>query len=139
MTSDDKSGIDYYKVKRDLATLKSKHGYHTELISLYVPPSRPIDKVIGYLRNEISESSNIKSKSTRQMVTDAITSLIARLKVLSDNKVQSSNGFILFDGFIPRHGPARKRKKNISSSRQSRSRLSCITVPRNFSPSNWKE
>src|SRR5271157_501783 len=111
MTSDDKSGIDYYKVKRDLATLKSKHGYHTELISLYVPPSRPIDKVIGYLRNEISESSNIKSKSTRQMVTDAITSLIARLKVLSDNKVQSSNGFILFDGFIPRHGPGTEEEE----------------------------
>ncbi|MEX2718085.1 MAG: peptide chain release factor aRF-1 [Candidatus Sigynarchaeum springense] len=107
----DKSSIDYYKVKRDLEILKSKHGFHTELISLYIPPSRPLATVIGYLRNEISESSNIKSKSTRQMVTDAITSLIARLKIISDSKVQSETGFILFDGFIPVHGPGSEKEE----------------------------
>nr|MDO8111432.1 peptide chain release factor aRF-1 [Candidatus Sigynarchaeota archaeon] len=107
----DKSSIDYYKVKRDLDTLKSKHGYHTELISLYIPANRPIAAVMSYLRNEISESSNIKSKSTRQMVTNAITSLIAKLKVLLDNRVQSETGFILFDGFIPRHGPGTEEEE----------------------------
>ncbi len=107
----DKSSIDYYRVKRDLDILKSKHGYHTELISLYIPSSRPLAAVIGYLRNEISESSNIKSKSTRQMVTDAITSLIARLKIISESKVESETGFILFDGFIPVHGPGSEKEE----------------------------
>ncbi|MBN2151082.1 MAG: peptide chain release factor aRF-1 [Candidatus Lokiarchaeota archaeon] len=107
----DKSSIDYYKVKRDLDVLKSKRGYHTELISLYIPPSRPLAAVIGYLRNEISESSNIKSKSTRTMVTDSITSLIARLKIISDGKVESETGFILFDGFIPLRGPGTEKEE----------------------------
>ncbi len=107
----DKSSLDYYRVKRDLDVLKSKHGYHTELISLYIPPSRPIAAVMSYLRNEISESSNIKSKSTRQMVTDAITSLLARLKILVDSKVDSETGFILFDGFIPVHGPGSEKEE----------------------------
>jgi peptide chain release factor subunit 1 len=107
----DKSSLDYYKVKRDLDILKSKHGFHTELISLYIPPSRPIAAVMSYLRNEISESSNIKSKSTRQMVTDAITGILARLKILVDSKVNSETGFILFDGFIPYRGPGTEREE----------------------------
>ena len=47
----DKSSLDYYRVKRDLDILKSKHGYHTELISLYIPPSRPISAVTGSTRH----------------------------------------------------------------------------------------
>ena len=90
----EKNTIEYYKVKRDLDILKSKRGYHTELISLYIPPERPISMVAGYLKNEISESSNIKSKTTRKNVTDAITGLLAKLKVLQNTE----NGLILFDG-----------------------------------------
>ncbi|MHA1369998.1 MAG: peptide chain release factor aRF-1, partial [Promethearchaeota archaeon] len=104
----DKSTIDYYRIKRDLDVLSKKRGSHTELISLYVPPNRPISAVIGYLRNELSESSNIKSKSTRKMVMDAIRSLIEKLKVLPKSK----NGYILFDGFIPRHGPGTEREES---------------------------
>ncbi|NMC03598.1 MAG: peptide chain release factor aRF-1 [Candidatus Lokiarchaeota archaeon] len=107
----DRSSIEYYKVKRDLDILKSKRGYHTELISVYIPPSRPLAAVMSYLRNEISESSNIKSKSTRQMVTDAITSILARLKILVDSKVVSETGFIIFDGFIPVHGPGSEKEE----------------------------
>lgn len=104
----DKNTIDYYMVRRDLELLKGKKGYHTELISLYIPPNRPLSMVSNYLKNELSESSNIKSKTTRKNVTDAITSLIAKLKVL-DN---TPNGLVLFDGFIPVHGPGTEREES---------------------------
>ncbi|MHA1681025.1 MAG: peptide chain release factor aRF-1 [Promethearchaeota archaeon] len=104
----DKSTIDYYKVRRDLDILKKKKGFHTELVSLYIPAGRPISMVVGYLRNELSESANIKSKTTRKHVLDAITSLIAKLKILPP----SENGYILFDGFIPRHGPGTEREES---------------------------
>jgi peptide chain release factor subunit 1 len=100
------STIDSYKVKRDLAMLKKLKGFHTELISLYIPPERPISMVMNYLRNEVSESSNIKSKTTRKNVTDAITGLMATLKVQSNTE----NGLILFDGFIPVKGPGTEKE-----------------------------
>lgn len=104
----DRSSIDYYKVRRDIDILKKKKGYNTELVSLYIPHDRPLSMVVGYLRNELSESSNIKSKSTRKHVMDAITSLIAKLKILPE----SETGYILFDGFIPRHGPGTEKEEN---------------------------
>lgn len=103
----DRNTIDYYRLKRDLELLKSKKGYHTELISLYIPPERPLSAVTNYLKSELSESSNIKSKSTRKNVMDAITSLIQALK----NLQPTENGLILFDGFIPDHGPGTENEE----------------------------
>ncbi|MHA1792057.1 MAG: peptide chain release factor aRF-1 [Promethearchaeota archaeon] len=103
-----RSTIDYYRVQRDLEILKNKRGYHTELISVYIPANRPLSAVSNYLKNELSESSNIKSKTTRKHVMDAITSLIAKLKVLP----KSETGYILFDGFIPKQGPGTEREES---------------------------
>ncbi len=94
-----------------MEVLRSKRGYHTELISLYIPPSRPLSAVIGYLRNEISESSNIKSKPTRKNVTNAITSLIETLKSFRSEK-PSETGLVLFDGFIPVYGPGTEKEEH---------------------------
>ena len=69
-----------YDFKRDLEELRDLSGRGTELISLYVPPTRQISDVMAYLRNEYSQSSNIKSKSTRKNVMAAIESIMSRLK-----------------------------------------------------------
>jgi len=63
-----------YDLKRKLEELKACKGKHTELISLYVPPNKQISDVMAYLRNEYSESQNIKSKTTRKNVLSAIES-----------------------------------------------------------------
>lgn len=104
----DKSSVEHYKVRRDLKILAQKKGYHTELVSLYIPPERPISAVVGYLRNELSESSNIKSKTTRKRVLDAIRSLIETLRVMKNPE----NGLILFDGFpIGDGGPGTEKEE----------------------------
>ena len=84
-----------YDLKRTLEEIKDCKGRHTELISLYVPPSKQISDVTSYLKNELSESQNIKSKSTRKNVLSAIESILSRLKTF---KTPPENGIIFFVG-----------------------------------------
>jgi len=87
--------IKRYEFKRTLDELRKCRGQHTELISLYVPSTRQISDVAGYLRDEYSQSSNIKSKTTRKNVTAAIESILAKLKYF---KAPPANGVIFFVG-----------------------------------------
>src|SRR5216117_2986737 len=74
------SGMDKYKFRRALEQIEEAAGRGTELVSVYIPPGRAISDVTNYLRAELSQSSNIKSASTRKHVTQAIESAIQRLK-----------------------------------------------------------
>lgn len=87
-----------YKTKQILKDLKKKKGFHTELISLYIPHDRKLSDVSNHLKNEISESQNIKSKLTRKNVLDSISSLLGQLKNINE---VPENGLIMFSGAIP--------------------------------------
>jgi len=84
-----------YEFKISLEKVKKHEGRGTELISLYIPPSKMIFDVTSYLRNEYSQSSNIKSASTRKNVQAAISSIISRLK---NYKRTPENGLVFFIG-----------------------------------------
>ncbi|MEE9268034.1 MAG: peptide chain release factor aRF-1 [Thermoplasmata archaeon] len=73
-------GKERYLFKRKLEEIEAAEGRGTELISLYVPPKRQISDATAYLRQELSQSSNIKSKTTRKNVTSAIESILSRLR-----------------------------------------------------------
>jgi len=90
--------LDIYKTKKLLELLKSKKGFHTELISLYIPHDRKISDVTNHLKNEISESQNIKSKLTRKNVLDSISTLLEQLKNIRE---VPENGLVMFSGAIP--------------------------------------
>ncbi|MFP4170009.1 MAG: peptide chain release factor aRF-1 [Methanomassiliicoccales archaeon] len=94
-----------YDFKRALEEIKDLKGRGTELISVYVPPDRQISDVTQYLRNEYSESTNIKSKSTRKNVTSAIESILSRLKSF---KKPPENGVVFFVGEVPVGGDQTK-------------------------------
>jgi len=84
-----------YDLKKKIEELKACKGKHTELISLYVPPSKQIFDVNSYLKNEYSQSQNIKSKTTRKNVLAAIESIMSRLKYF---KEPPDNGVVFFVG-----------------------------------------
>ena len=84
-----------YEFRRSLEEVRKLSGRGTELISLYVPPSRQISDVASYLRNEYSQSSNIKSASTRKNVQAAISSILSRLK---NFKQPPERGLVFFVG-----------------------------------------
>ncbi|HHH80346.1 MAG TPA: peptide chain release factor 1 [Thermoplasmatales archaeon] len=89
------SAIEKYDFKRKLEEIKECKGQHTELISLYIPPGKQISDVTAYLRNEYSQSTNIKSKTTRKNVLSAIESIMSRLRYF---KTPPPNGVVFFVG-----------------------------------------
>ena len=89
------SHLDKYKFRRDLEEIEAAAGRGTELVSVYVPPDKQISDVANYLRGEYSQSSNIKSQSTRKHVQGAIESILQRLKYY---RQPPANGLVFFTG-----------------------------------------
>ncbi|NLI62250.1 MAG: peptide chain release factor 1 [Methanosarcinaceae archaeon] len=86
-----------YEFKKTLEVLRDKKGRGTELVSLYIPADKQIFDVVANLRDEHGQVANIKSKSTKVNVQNAIESLMARLKYL--DKVPE-NGIVYFTGTV---------------------------------------
>src|SRR5215469_5037122 len=84
-----------YAFQRKLDEIAAARGRATELVTLYVPPGRQISDVMGYLRNEYAQSSNIKSRTTRKNVMWAIESLMGRVRQF---KEAPANGVAFFVG-----------------------------------------
>ncbi len=99
----DEKGKEKYKLKKLLRELSSYSGGSTELISVYIPPKYPIFETSGKLKNEAGQASNIKSKSTRKNVGDALEKIIGYLKMFRETP---KNGLIIFCGNIS-DNPAR--------------------------------
>jgi peptide chain release factor subunit 1 len=101
-----RSSYERYKLKKTLEDLEKKKGYHTELVSLYIPPDRQISDVTNYLKQEFGTASNIKSKSTRKNVMDAIQKILALLKNVPK---PPPTGLAIFCGAIPTNGQGTER------------------------------
>jgi peptide chain release factor subunit 1 len=91
-----------YKVRKVISELNSKEGRGTELVSLYVPPKKPIHEVISNLREEWGTAGNIKSDTTRNHVQDALTRTMQRLKLY---RTAPDTGLVIFSGALPTNGP----------------------------------
>src|SRR6058998_3281370 len=95
-----------FRFNRTLDQLANKTGRGTELISLYVPPNQRIHEVIANLREEAGTSENIKSRTTRQNVQDAIERVSQRLRLF---KEPPPTGLVIFAGAIPQNGAGSER------------------------------
>lgn len=102
--------LEFYKTKKLLELLKKKKGFHTELISLYIPHDRKISDVTNHLKSEISESQNIKSKLTRKNVLDGISTLLGQLRKI---KEVPENGLVMFSGAIPQNNTPGTEKNEL--------------------------
>jgi len=104
--SEKKSSLLKFRLKRTLDLLASKEGHHTELVSLYVPRNKQISDVMNSLRSEYSTASNIKSRTTRKNVLDAIEKVMQRLRLFKETP---ANGLVIFCGAIPQNGVGSER------------------------------
>ncbi|MFX1318300.1 MAG: peptide chain release factor aRF-1 [Promethearchaeota archaeon] len=95
-----------FKLKKVVDMLAHKKGLHTELITLYIPPDRQMSDVLGTLRTEYGTATNIKSKSTRKNVMDAIQTVIQRLKIIPK---PPPHGLAVFAGAIPHGSPGSEK------------------------------
>jgi peptide chain release factor subunit 1 len=113
MTNDGNSkwdSVKRYKLTKMINELSSISGHGTELVTVYIPPRRPIFDVISQLRNEAGTASNIKSDLTRTHVQDALSKTIEQLKLFKDTP---ENGLIIFCGAIPNDKGIGKEKIEI--------------------------
>ncbi len=102
----DTSTKELYEVKRTLEELSHKKGRGTELVSVYIPPDRQISDVVKHMREELSQSANIKSKQTKKNVQSAIEVIMQRMKLFPK---PPEKGLVLFVGMIPRGGPGTEK------------------------------
>ncbi|HEX9913625.1 MAG TPA: peptide chain release factor aRF-1 [Candidatus Bathyarchaeia archaeon] len=89
--------LDRFRFQRMLEQLQRLEGRGTELVTVYVPPNKRIHEVMTDLRNEYGTAVNIKSKTTRKNVQDALTKVMERLKLFKDIP---ETGLAIFAGTI---------------------------------------
>lgn len=88
---------DRIKLQESIEELESYRGRHTELITVYIPAEANINQTVNQLTSEQSTAQNIKSKSTRNNVIDALERLVRHLRLY---KKLPENGLALFCGNI---------------------------------------
>ncbi|HEV8289771.1 MAG TPA: peptide chain release factor aRF-1 [Candidatus Norongarragalinales archaeon] len=88
---------EYFEFKKLVDEVKKFHGRGTELVTVYLSPEAPIPDTMNKLRDEYGQAANIKSKSTRQNVQDALDKIINFLKTTPK---APKNGMAIFCGNI---------------------------------------
>ncbi len=99
MSKQQKVQISRTELKKLLKELEQWNAPATTLLSLYIPPGRPIGDVMELLRKELSVADNVKLKKTREAVKAALTAAMERLKMF--DKVPP-NGLVIFCGVNPK-------------------------------------
>ena len=92
MANDNSVSRARYDFKKAMEEIKNYRGKGTELISVYIPYGKLISDVMAYLRDEQSQASNIKSKTTmnedemlKRLAADGM--LVKRPLLVGDNFV----------------------------------------------------
>ena len=85
------------KLRELIEELEFYRGRHTELITVYAPTGSNLNQLSNQLTSEQSTAQNIKSKSTRTNVIDALEKIIRHLKLY---KKLPENGLAIFCGNI---------------------------------------
>ncbi|MFH1520605.1 MAG: peptide chain release factor aRF-1 [Candidatus Micrarchaeota archaeon] len=86
-----------YHLRKQLRVLEQFHGSGTELISVYIPAGSAVHEMSSKLREEMSQASNIKSKSTKLNVLGALERIMNHLKLY---KRTPKNGIAVFTGNV---------------------------------------
>ena len=86
-----------YELKKMIKKLSEFSGSGTQLISVYIPSGSAIHEMSNKLREEMSQASNIKSKSTKLNVQSALEKIIGHLRLF---KHPPPNGLAVFAGNI---------------------------------------
>ncbi len=88
------------KLQELIDLLSSFRGRHTELVTVYAPAGSNINQLANQLSSEQSTAMNIKSKTTRTNVIDALERILRQLKL---HPKIPANGFAIFCGNVSKN------------------------------------
>lgn len=89
--------LEMFKLKRLIQNLDKMRGLGTSMITLIINYKDQINPYAKMLVDEVGKASNIKSRVTRQNVTDALTSTMEKLKLYNRTP---KNGLIIYCGLV---------------------------------------
>ena len=89
--------LEMFRLKKLIQDLDQMHGLGTSLITLIINYKDQISQFTKMLVDEIGKASNIKSRITRQNVTDALYSAKEKLNLYSRTP---PNGLVIFCGLV---------------------------------------
>ncbi len=89
--------VERFHLKHFLKELERYKGRHTELVTVYVPAGYDLNAIINHLQQEQGTAGNIKSKSTKTNVQDALERMIQHLKGVGRTP---GNGLAAFSGNV---------------------------------------
>ncbi|MDI6826551.1 MAG: peptide chain release factor aRF-1 [Candidatus Aenigmarchaeota archaeon] len=84
-------------MRKLLKTLETFRGRHTELISLYIPSGHNIQEIMNMLKQEYALTQNVKSRTTRHNVLNALEKTMNHLRLF---KKTPPNGLVIFCGNV---------------------------------------
>ncbi len=92
-----RSSVERYLLKHEIEKLESRRSFNmsTSLVSLYIPPGTRLSDINSQLRDEYGTATNIKDKSTGKAVQSALSSIMSRMKNLTN---PGENGIAIFCG-----------------------------------------
>ncbi len=85
------------RLKKAVKELSEMRGMGTELVTVVIPPDRMISDVRQQLGQEAGQAANIKSKSTRKHVSDALESAVS---TINRYKTPGEGGIAIFVGHV---------------------------------------
>lgn len=89
--------VEMYKLKKLINRLDQLKGSGTSMITLIINYKDQINQYMKMLVEEVGKASNIKSRVTRQNVTDALTSTMEKLKLYNRTPI---NGLVIYCGLV---------------------------------------
>jgi len=89
--------VEMYRLKKLINRLESMRGSGTSMITLIINYKDQINQYMKMLGEEVGKASNIKSRVTRQNVTDALTSTMEKLKLYNKTPI---NGLVIYCGLV---------------------------------------
>lgn len=95
------SSKELYEFEKVLKELSTKKGRATELISIYIPPTKQLSDVSKHMRDEFGQSANIRNAHTRKNVQSAIEVILRRIRLY---KEVPEHGLVMFVGIVPKGG-----------------------------------
>ncbi len=97
MSDDAESQQKRLRFKKIISELSEMKGMGTELVTVIIPPDKMISDVRQQLGQEAGQAANIKSKSTKKHVTEALESAVA---AINRYKTPGENGLAIFVGHV---------------------------------------
>ena len=89
--------LETFRLKKLIQNLDQMRGLGTSMITLIINHQDQINHSSEMLNDEIRKASNIKSRVTRQHVTNALTSAIEKLRLYNRTP---NNGLVIYCGLV---------------------------------------